>query len=59
VVELRDEDLRVDVIRMAGRPCAIRVTQLPTGKVGFADDQDSIPRNRDVAIERLKQALAD
>jgi protein subunit release factor A len=59
VVDLSPEDVRVDVIRIAGDgPCAVRVTHVPTGTAVTVDDQLTIKDNRARAIALLREALA-
>ena len=50
---------RIDTIRVGGgRPCAIRVTHVPTGTVISVDDQPTIKQNRDRAMSVLQEPLA-
>jgi len=58
-VDVNPEDLRVDTMRVAdGRPCAIRVTHLPTETVVSMDDQPTIEQNRGRAMNLLQKALS-
>ena len=40
-VDIRPEDLRIDVIRHVGDgTCAVRITYIPTGTTAYADNTD-------------------
>jgi protein subunit release factor A len=57
-MSIRPEDLRIDVIRVAGgKPCAVRVVHLPTGISAHAEDQETIAANRHLALSRLSELL--
>ena len=52
-MDVRPEDIRFDVFRDA-----VRVTHVPTGIVGWADDGDSTEANHALALSRrLTDAL--
>jgi protein subunit release factor A len=58
-------DLRIDTLRGSGaggqhrnkRDTAVRIKHLPTGLVGYAEDQRSQPQNRKLAFRRLASQL--
>lgn len=59
-MELAPEDLRINVARMVGGgPCGVRVTHTPTGESVWVDDQATTEANRDLAISRLREKMAD
>ena len=64
-VEIRDDDLRVDVFRSSGpggqgvntADSAVRITHLPTNIVISCQNERSQLRNRDTALRILKARL--
>jgi peptide chain release factor 1 len=66
-VQLRDEDLRIDVYRSSGpggqsvntTDSAVRVVHLPTGVEVSVQDEKSQHRNRDKALRILRSRLLD
>ncbi len=65
-MELRDEDLKVDVFRnapsgmsVAMQKSHVRITHLPTGMVAESDSERSQFANRQACIEKLKRMLED
>lgn len=65
-MSLREEDLEVTFFRASGpggqhrntRETAVRIRHLPTGIVVSASERRSQAENREVALERLEEALA-
>jgi peptide chain release factor 2 len=66
-IEVRDEDLKMDVYRSSGAggqkvnktSSAVRLTHLPTGIVVACQIERSQHRNRDVALQMIKAKLYD
>lgn len=65
MIEIRDADLKVEYYRGSGpggqhrnvTETGVRIRHLPTGIVVQACESRSQARNREIALERLRQAL--
>jgi protein subunit release factor B len=64
-IEIRDEDLKVEFYRGSGpggqhrnvTESGVRIRHLPTGIVVQASERRSQAQNRELAMERLREAL--
>ena len=64
-VEIRDADIKIEFYRGSGpggqhrnvTDSAVRIRHLPTGVVAQASENRSQAQNREVAMERLRNAL--
>jgi len=64
-VEIKESDLKIEFYRASGpggqhrnvTDSAVRIRHLPTGIVVQASENRSQARNREVALERLREAL--
>jgi peptide chain release factor 2 len=57
-IELDPRELRIDVLS-AGVYHTVRITHVPTGIVVSAHTQKSIHKNRDLAVQQLKEKLLE